>query len=83
MATKDAYLTLIPHHVRVCQYLREHGSVRRGTKRRVAGAGDLKLLAGEDKEGRALLGRGEGEELCDLKDGGAERARVVREDGAI
>jgi len=83
MATKDAYPTIVPHHVRVCQHLREHGSVRRRTVRRVANAGELELLAGEDKEGRALLGRGEGEELCDLKDSGAEGARVVREDGAI
>lgn len=75
--------TIVPHHVRVCQHLREHGSVRRRTVRRVARAGELELLAGEDKEGRALLGRGEREELCDLEGGGAERARVVRKDGAI
>jgi len=40
-------------------------------------------LTEEDEERGTLLGRGEREELGDLKGGGAERAGVVREDGAI
>lgn len=38
------------------------------------------MFAEEDKVGGGLLGRGEREELADLKRGDAERARVVRED---
>jgi len=40
-------------------------------------------LTEEDEERGALLGRGQREELGNLKRGGAERAGVVREDGAI
>jgi hypothetical protein len=41
------------------------------------------MLAEGNEERGTLLGRGEREKLGDLEGGGAERARVVRKDGAV
>jgi hypothetical protein len=81
-ATKT-HPTIVPRHVRVCQYLREHGAQGRRTVGRVASAGDFKSLADGNEERGTLLGRGERKELGDLEGGDAERARVIRKDGAV
>jgi hypothetical protein len=80
--TNLTHLAIVPRYVRIRQYLGEHRAQRCRAERRVARAGDLEPFAGEDEERGALLRRGEREEIGDLEDGDAERARVVPEDGA-
>jgi hypothetical protein len=80
---ETTYLSIIPHHIRICQHLREHGTERRRTIHRGTIPGNLEQLAEEEDIRRSLFGRGEREELADLEGGVAERARVLREDRVL
>jgi len=77
---RATHLAIVPCHVRICQHLREHGAHRPRAERRSAIPGEAEPFAEEHEVGGGLLGRGEREELADLKRGAAERARVLRED---
>ena len=77
------YLAIITTHIRIRDHLRDRRAQRVEAVLGLAVVRVVERLAERDGEVRALLGRGEREELGDLEPCEARRARVARKDGAV